>query len=357
MLYYTIFSYEETAANTISVGYSLCRANTDGTVQVLAENLNGQTVELNREEGSVIFSDTKSALWCWTGSELQPLSDRVGSVVDYGGGASVFYIEKVIDKTNPMQYFEDDMVAVDAIMTEPVEKDFMVETKNIWGKKKTVLDEKAYTAATTAYEAKLNRDNIRTAIAAQERSKTRYALYYNAGISKTMVDEDIILVNVADAANGVAVYTKERIPKPSQVKISQVTDPADAIRIISAVRMTVVRDSYYVNIGREPELFLSATENERVLFELDAGRGLYYIKGDSNAPSGQLSYVSVQEDGLGVAKKLDDKVINLTDISYRNQLLYTREGDNKETVTICGVSGGTKSRLIDGLPIFPMPSI
>ncbi|MEG1943614.1 MAG: hypothetical protein RR049_07330, partial [Angelakisella sp.] len=168
---------------------------------------------------------------------------------------------------------------------------------------------------------------------------------------------DIILVNVADAANGVAVYTKERIPKPSQVKISQVTDPADAIRIISAVRMTVVRDSYYVNIGREPELFLSATENERVLFELDAGRGLYYIKGDSNAASGQLSYVSVQEDGLGVAKKLDDKVINLMDISYRNQLLYTREGDSDETVTICGVSGGTKSRLIDGLPIFPMPSI
>ncbi|MEG0854108.1 MAG: hypothetical protein RSF82_09550, partial [Angelakisella sp.] len=324
-LYYTTRRTDIASGGAPTGEYNLCRIGTDGVVQIVAEKLDGQVAMVDETTGSVLFStpagrsklgDMLFTLNYWNGNETQVLVENVNSVADYGGSNLVFSTGISTALSNPFQYFEDDMAEKDAAIEEPQEADFMVETVNLWGTKKTALDKKAFDAAVIAYEEKLERDQIRAAIAAQERNIKQHTLYYNAGSSMTMVDDGILQMADADASIGVAVYVKERIAAPQKFKISQVSDPIDAIRLLNTILISTVRDYYYVNAGREPELFLSATRNERVRVRLDRGKGIYYIKEDSGENGSQLNYVSVQEDGLGVAKKVDDKVVSLTNLRY-----------------------------------------
>lgn len=361
-LYYLAGMGEAMPAGVMAGTHSLCRIGTDGGVQLLAEELDGRVVEFTPETGSVLFSlpaggDTQFALGCWDGSKSSIIAPQASGALDFGSGNQVFYSEGAAEKSNPMQYFEDDMAAQDAVMTEPVEENFMVETTNLWGGKKTALDQKAFDRAVTDYVAKQNRDTIRRSIAAQERNTKLHTLYYSTGSSTTMVDEGIAQLLDADASAGTATYVKVRVPAPKKFMLSQVSDPLDAIRLLNTVLVTTVHDYYYASVGKEPTQFLSVNKSERVRVKLDGGKGIYFIKEDVNDGGAPLSYIPVTEDGLGVAKKVDDKVISLTGLRYRDQLLYLREDSTEGNVAICAATGQNKELLMEGLPIYPLPVI
>lgn len=365
--YYTV-QMQDTDENAAALAGKLAlrRIGADGVPQTLAQELTGQVLEFRPETGSVLFSlpapseemgSARMTLACWDGSQSAVAAEQAETFVDFSGSNLLFSSDSVTEKSNPMQYFEDDMAAKDAQLMQPTEEEYMVETTNLWGGKKIALDKTAYENAIKEYEAKLVRDEIRKAIAAQERNVRKSTLFYSAGSSKTVVDSDIMQMVDADAATATAIYVKERIPAPQRFKISQVADPMDAIRLLNTVLITTVRDYYYASVGREPELFLSVTKSERVRAELDEGRGLYFIKEDINGAGAPLNYISIQQDGLGVAKKVDDKVIGLTGLRYREQMLYLREDSNADSAMLCGAQGASRERLLEGLPLYPLPII
>ena len=132
--------------------------------------------------------------------------------------------------------------------------------------------------------------------------------------------------------------------------ISDVEDAEDAIRLLSAVNGSAVQDYYWARVGKEPTVFVTATNEETVSVTLDPGRGVYYLLIEQGKEGGTLTWLPVEQEGLGVSRKTDDDVYAITDIFYGNRMLYYRDV-TREKGTLCGANAGSKEKLSEGAAV------
>lgn len=277
------------------------------------------------------------------------LATGVHSIVDLGAKGELFYLRAVPEEFNPMAFFEDDMATQDVLLAEPVEEDFMVEKKSLWGKVTKSLDTKAYEAAQTAYADKLIREEIRKTITSKTQQYTSYTLGHTVGSSQTVVDTGLRQVDAADAANATAIYYKSRSSIGEKVKISSVLDPQDALRMVATIMGNITRDYYYVRLGTEPAMFQTVPKNEPMTVVPDGGKGIYFTRQEPDGPPDAIAlyYASSDGDGLSSVKKLDDNVIGLENRRFDGQILYQRAGSGG-TAALYSLNGGKKTLLVDG---------
>ncbi|MEG1686964.1 MAG: hypothetical protein RR276_03685 [Angelakisella sp.] len=339
-------------------GQFLAVATLDGGKQ---GQIDIQIVESNQNQLEVIDAGDTLTYTCsrmdgtldvkrWNGKEVQLLAERTSGVIDVGSRGELFYTQSKTAVFTPASYFEDDMAAKDAaILTEPLEQDYMIDSKSIWGKVTKVLDKKNYEAAVKDYTDKLRRDDIRSAIAGQSRSYTTETLYHLVGSSLTKVDTEITALCTADATAAAAVYYKERSAIGEKFLLSKVADASEAIRLLDTVQQNTMRDYRYAQLGLEPTSFYNSSKDEEITCRLDGGRGVYYLKLAAESPNGgELFYGVVGENGLSAFKRLDDRVLSMEELRYANQLLYRKKtGDSQ--VDLCALESGKRSVLLEGL--------
>lgn len=279
----------------------------------------------------------------------EKLAGMVAELLDYNDKGELFFTRGEPTEMDPFQYFVDDMAEEDAQITEePKLEDYTIEKTTIWGVPYTVPDYEGYQAAVEAYEAKLKRDEIREAIAGEKETVTTYQLFHKAGSSETRLDFGIRTVEAADAGTGNVIYTKERVTSGQSVLISEVKDAQDAIRLLNTVTGSAVQDYYWARVGKEPSVFVTATNEETVTVTLDPGRGLYYLLIEQGKEGGVLTWLPVEQEGLGVSRKTDDDVYAITDIFYGGRMLYYRDMTG-EKGTLCGADAGAKEKLSEGV--------
>lgn len=302
-------------------------------------------------------TDGKYDLSMWDGKQTRRLASGIDTVLEIGAKGEVFYLIETLDYFDPMKYFEDDMAMQDVALVEPLEEQYMVESKNLWGKVTTSLDKKVYEKAVVEYEAKLHRDYIRATIDSRSKQVRSYSLCYNVGNSSTQVDASLVAVDSVDAASGTAVYYKERSGITERVKISQIAQSQDALRIIDSVRSNMLRDYYYVKAGTEPTVFQTTANNEELAVQLDSSRGLYFVKSETAADGalrklamygGTLYYAPLEQDGLGLAKRIDSSVVAIDSRRLSDQRLYSKLTD-ADTVDLYTVVDGKKTKVAAGL--------
>lgn len=317
-----------------------------GVSQIFSCNADGSSIYYGKPSGDEhnpwdVYRYTPKG-----GSEK--LAGMVAQLLDYNDKGELFFTRAEPTEIDPFQYFVDDMAETDAQITEePQLSDYNIEKTTIWGVPYTVPDYEGYQAALEAYQAKLKRDEIREAIAGESRTITTYQLFHKAGSSETRLDFGIRWVESADAGTGNAVYTKERVTSGQSVLISDVEDAEDAIRLLSAVNGSAVQDYYWARVGKEPTVFVTATNEETVSVTLDPGRGVYYLLIEQGKEGGTLTWLPVEQEGLGVSRKTDDDVYAITDIFYGNRMLYYRDVTG-EKGTLCGANAGSKEKLSEG---------
>ena len=168
IIYYTTRDINATEGTTNTKIHGVDIATTGAAPFVIAENV--RKIFSVDEAGEIIYGVAgRDALNPWNilsydGETTILLAENVHTIWDISTDGKIFYSRLYMQEFDPFKFFFDDYADRDAVMVEPVEEDFMIEKKSLWGTLYETLDERKYDKAVKAYEAKVQRDLIRVAL-------------------------------------------------------------------------------------------------------------------------------------------------------------------------------------------------
>ena len=283
----------------------------------------------------------------WDGKSIQILCENVGKLLEIGNRNEVYFTRNVDFEIDPLIYFSDNTYASDSLITEPDKNDFMIEKKNLWGRVTKVLDQEAYEAALSAYNDQLLRDEIREVLDTAKPTEPRITLHHRVGNSETQQSGEINAVLDVDPNSGRAVYAIQNIVIPERIDISTLESADQFTELLNQIITEPVNRQEtvtYVELGHAGSTLSTDPVGTVKSAKLTHDRGgFYYTKsGNENQPDA-FNFAQVLEGEVGVKKKVDEDVALVTDIAYKDGVLYLRNYGN--SYQLCVAEGAKKTLL------------
>ena len=322
--------------------------------------------------------------------EKEKIATDVNSIenVYFDGGVKLYYTKKVENTINYWDVVTDDLADSDAKMTEPVspeypeyptrgaypdypysfdydnEEDYK-KAKEEYEKKKKEVDE-AYDKAReeydkavdeyekarekywddySAYNEKLNRDELREKLKTQTTTTTTYSLYFYNGTEETKLCDNVsddYRTGYCDTASEAPVIVYNQLPDSAvsvKVKMSEISSVYDIEYAI-----TNSMDSADV----ETKLFIAseATANEVTISDISSyrlsndGSTIYYTIADSDSSEySDLYKATVSGGAISGETEIDKDIANNNFFVFEDKVMYAKEYDSENSTASMYVDG------------------
>lgn len=323
--------------------------------------------------------------------EKEKIATDVNSIEDvyFDGGVKLYYKKKVENTINYWDVVTDDLADSDAKMTEPVSPEYpeyptrgaypdypysfdfdneddYKKAKEEYEKKKKEVDD-AYDKAReeydkavdeyekarekywddySAYNAKLNRDELRESLKNKTTTTTTYSLYFYNG-----TDETKLCDNVSDDYRTGYCYTASEAPVivyfelvgdavPVKVKMSEISSVYD-------VEYAITSSTGSEDVETKMFIASEATANEVTVGDISDcrltkdGKTLYYTVSDGDSIESADLYKATVADGKISEETEIDKDLYYGDfLIYDDKVLYMKDLD-EDSMTVSYYSDGT----------------
>ena len=301
-------------------------------------------------------------------------------VVDASANRSaIFYLSPSEETLGFKDFFDDDMVNSDQLLTEPLLADYDLDSpEELDALDPAIVDERynRYDIAFQRYVRKLDRDQLRREFRSELRDFLQndylsFRLYHANAISTTLLDENIYnhdgditaLVN-GDVEAGHLLYSRGERETLQSVRMSELFEDDISELLLGDFDLrqqlsdNMLEGLIYRNVSastalvntEEIEIFLeSGTRNLDRYFLTNDGKGLYFSSmGSHGSQLGTLYYSSLLPGEIGQVVHLDEDVTDYigTGAASGSGLFYRKlSRGSGAMLDICVANAGTTSVL------------